>query len=127
LDAQTLQQARAMLAAERAKAEKARVLGYTPPGKETFAETAPRYLRHQKPRLTLRAYERTRGIVEGQLMFAFGTSKIANIRRADVQRYATNRSSEVASASVVKELNILKHLFHLAADGNWFRSIPLRE
>lgn len=122
LDAHTLQQARGVLAAERAKAEKARVLGYTPPGKETFAEIAPRYLKHQRARLTPRAYERTRGVVEGQLKSAFGTIKIANIRRADVQRYTTERSSKVAPGSVVKELNILKHLFHLAVE---WELIPL--
>jgi integrase len=116
LDAYTLQQARDVLAAERAKAEKARVLGYMPPGKETFAEIVPRYLQHQKARLTPRAYERTRGVVEGHLKSAFGNVKLANIRRADVQRYATERSSKVAPGSVVKELNILKHLFHLAME-----------
>ncbi len=92
------------------------MLGYVPPGKETFAEIAPRYLKHQKARLTERAYERTRGVVEGQLKAAFGTIKLANIRRADVQRYATERSSKVAPGSVVKELNILKHLCHLAVE-----------
>jgi len=116
LDAHTLQQARHVLAAERAKAEKARVLGYMPPGKETFAEIVPRYLQHQKARLTPHAYERTRGVMEGHLKSAFGSVKLANIRRGDVQRYATERSSKVASGSVVKELNILKHLFHLAVE-----------
>jgi integrase len=116
LDAYTLQQARDVLAGVKAKAEKARVLGYMPPGKETFAEIMPRYLQHQKARLTPHAYERTRGVVEGHLKSAFGSVKLANIRRADVQRYATERSSMVTPGSVVKELNILKHLFHLAME-----------
>ena len=116
LEAYTLQQARDLLAAERAKAEKARVLGYIPPGKETFAEVAPRYLKHQRARLTPRAYERTRGVVEGQLKSAFGILRLANLRRTDVQRYATERSSKVSPATVVKELNILKHLCHLAVE-----------
>ena len=76
----------------------------------------PRYLHHQKVRLTPRAYERTRGVVEGYLKSAFGRMKLANIRRADVQRYATERSSKVAPGSALKELSILKHLFHLAVE-----------
>lgn len=116
LDAYTLQQARNVLAGEKAKAEKARVLGYMPPGKETFAEIAIRYLRHQKARLTPGAYERTRGVIEGHLKAAFGSVKLANIRRADVQRYVTERSSQVSPGTVTKELNILKHLFHLAVE-----------
>jgi integrase len=122
LDAYTLQQAREVLAGEKAKVEKARVLGYMPPGKETFAEILPRYLRHQNARLTPAAYERTRGVAEGHLKTAFGNVRLANIRRADVQRYATERSSQVAPGSVVKELNILKHVFNLAVE---WELIPL--
>jgi integrase len=122
LNAGTLQQARDLLAAERAKAEKARTLGYMPPGKETFADITPRYLQHQKARLTPHAYERTRGVVEGPLKSMFGILKLANIRRADIQRYATERSSKIAPGSVVKELNILKHILHLAVE---WELIPL--
>jgi integrase len=122
LDARTLQQARDVLAAERAKAEKARVLGYMPPGKETFAEIMPRYLRHQKARITPHAYERTRGIVDGQLKAVFGAVKLANIRRTDIQKYVTERSAEVSPGTVTKELNVIKHLFKLAVE---WELIPL--
>jgi integrase len=124
LDAHTLQQARDVLAAERAKAEKARVLGYVPPGKETFAEITPRYLHHQKARLTPRAYERTRGIVEGQLKDAFGVVKLANIRRVDIQKYVTERSAKVAPGTVTKELNVTKHFFKLAVEWEVIPSNP---
>jgi integrase len=122
LDAHTLQQARDVLAGEKAKAEKARVLGYMPPGKETFTEITPRYLQHQKARLTPQAYERTRGVVEGHLKAAFGTVKLADIRRPDVQRYVTERSGEVSPGTVAKELNVLKHLLKLAVE---WELIPL--
>lgn len=114
--AHTLTQARDLRAAELQKAEKARVLGYTPPGKETFAEITKRYLNHQKARLSPRAYERTCGVVEGHLKDAFGPVKLADIRRADIQKYATERSAKVAPGSVVKELNVLKHLLNLAVE-----------
>ena len=115
-DAPTLQQARSILAQKRAEAEKARVMGYTPPSRDTFAEFEARYLKHQKARLTPRAYERTRGIVETHLRKAFGSSRLAEIRRADVQRYVTDRSGEVGAGSVAKELNVLKHALSMAVE-----------
>lgn len=114
--AHTLTQARHLREIELQKAERARVLGYTTPGKETLAEIVTRYLIHQKARLTPRAYERTRGIIEGHLKPAFGAVKLAEIRRADVQKYATDRSAKVAPGSVVKELNVLKHMLNLAVE-----------
>jgi integrase len=137
-DAPTLQQARDILAQKRAEAEKQRVLGYAPPSRDTFAEFAPRYLKHQKARLTARAYERSRGIVEKHLRSAFGPLRLAEIRRGDVQRYVTNRSAAVVvrgrknksavpsdvrpapravgAGSVAKELNVLKHMLGLAVE-----------
>lgn len=116
LEASTLTQARTLISAEKMRVEKARTLGYVPPGNETLAEIMPRYLKHQKARITPQAYERTRGIVEGHLQQAFGSTRLANIRKMNIQHYITKRCSEVAPASVVKELNVLKHLFGLAVD-----------
>jgi integrase len=114
--AHTLTQARSIRAAELAKVERARALGYEPPSENTFAEIVPRYLAHQKARLTPHAYARTKGIVESHLKGTFGATKLAEIRRADAQRYVTRRAAEVAAASVVKELNTLKHIFNLAIE-----------
>jgi integrase len=116
LQAHTLQQARTLLNAEKVRAEKARTLGYAPPSKETFGEVTGRYLAHQKARLTPKAYERTRGIVEGHLQPAFESAKLSEIRKADIQRYLTKRSGDVGTASVTKELNTLKHVFGLAVE-----------
>ena len=120
--AHTLTQARSLRDAELRNIEKAHVLGYTPPGKETFAEIMARYLAHQRARLTAAAYARTKGIVEGHLTNSFGPVRLADIRRGDVQRYVTERSGSVAPASVVRELNVLKHLLNLAVD---WELIPL--
>jgi integrase len=115
-DAHTLQQARDLLAAERARAEKARVLGYVPPTKDTFAAIVKRYLAHQKPRISAAGYERTRGIVEAHLEPEFGQVRLSDIRRVDVQQYVTKRSGEVSSGSVTKELNVLKHMLSLSVE-----------
>jgi integrase len=46
----------------------------------------------------------------------FGTVKLAEIRRVDVQKYMTHRSGEVSPGSIVKELNVLKHMLALAVE-----------
>src|SRR6185437_16168580 len=98
-NAQTLTQARSIRAQKLADAEKQRVLGYAPPSQDTFAEFQPRYLQHQKARLTPLAYARTRGIVENHLHSAFANVRLAEIRRADVQRYITERTGTVGTGS----------------------------
>src|SRR5215471_18528482 len=69
----SLTTAKTLRAKELENAEKARLLGYTPPTKDSFAQFVPRYLKHQEARLTPAAYERTRGIVEDHLKPEFGT------------------------------------------------------
>jgi integrase len=114
--AHTLQQARNKREAEISDVEYALKYGIAPPTKETFSEIITRYLQHQKARLTPRAYERTRGIVEGHLKSAFGTMQLSKIRRADIQKYIKARSADVSAGSVVKELNVLKHLLGVALE-----------
>ncbi len=122
LNAHTLQQARTLVEAERARAEKQRTLGYAPPTRETFATLLPRYLQFQKSRLTPGSYERTRGIIENQLRPEFGAMPLSDIRRADVQHFVTKRAGEVSPGTALKELNVLKHLMGLALE---WELIPL--
>lgn len=114
-NAHTKEQARAARAAELQKVEQAKVLGFTPPGDDTFEQIAVRFLAYQKPRLTAKAYERESGIVKNGLG-KFFRSSIVSIRRVDVQRYVTKRAGEVSAHSVQKELNVLKHLLRLAVE-----------
>lgn len=102
--------------AELARVEKARTLGYAPPTRDTFTEIIPRYLQHQEARLTPKAYERSRGIVETHLKASFGTMPLADIRRQDVQKYITRRLGEVSTNTVIREMSVLKHLFGLAVE-----------
>jgi hypothetical protein len=114
--AHTLQQARAALGAELQNVERARIYGIAPPSAQTFSGIAARYLTHQKARLTPAAYERTRGIVGQHLKPLFGPMKISDIRRADVQRYVTQRCGEVSPGSVAREMNVLKRFFSLCIE-----------
>lgn len=114
-DAQNITQARTIRSAELLRVEHARVLGFTPPGEETFSEVASRFDAHQKARLTDRAYEREHSIIESHLK-PFFACKLAAVRRVDVQRYVTARTPKVSAHSVQKELNVLKHLLRLAVE-----------
>src|SRR5579871_5478297 len=117
LQAHTLQQARTLLNAEKARVEKTLTLGYAPPSAESFEAVSSRFLKHQKARLTPAAYKREDGILETHLKPFFGDkTKVASIRRVDVQKYVTHRSGTVSPASVTKELNVLKHLLALAVE-----------
>jgi integrase len=120
--AHTLTQARALLAAEKARVEKALTLGYVPPTKDTFAQVAARYLKHQKARVKEAEFVRQQGIVNKYLNPFFGALKIADVRRPAVQSYITGRNGDAAPGTIVKELNTLKHLFSMAVE---WEIIPL--
>jgi hypothetical protein len=66
-------------------------------------------------RLSAEAYTRESGIVTHHLSPFFG-GPLKGIRRVDIQRYVTKRAGEVSAHSVLKELNVLKHLFRLAVE-----------
>ncbi len=114
-DAKTLEQARLARGTEKLRVEQAKTLGFTPPGKDTFAEVAARFLTHQKARLTPKALERENLIVR-QHLTPFLPGRIAAVRKVDAQRYVTKRGTEVSAHTVQKELNILKHLLRLAVE-----------
>ena len=62
------------------------------------------------------AYERARGVIETQLKPFFGSMRVSDIRRADIQRYVTNRCGEISPGSVAREMNNLKRFFSLCVD-----------
>jgi integrase len=125
-DAPTLTQARALLAAEKATAEKNRTLGFTPPGEDSFSEFANEFLKFQEKRISAQVakgklsreeYIRQEGIVEKHLKPFFGPEmKLAAIRRSDVIRYIHKRTGEVSDGTVIKEMNVMKRLFNVAVD-----------
>ena len=116
LNAATLQAARALLNAEKARADEIKTKGYSAPVADSFCSVLDRYLRYQKPRLSHRSYERTRGIAEAHLRPALGQLRIGDIRRTDIQDYVTKRAGEVSPGTTIKEANVLKHLLGLAVE-----------
>lgn len=114
-DAQNITQARMIRDAEKAKVEREKALGFKPPAADSFAQTATRFLHYQRARLTPRAYDRERSIVEKHLT-PFFNCPLAGIRRQDVQRYVTQRGGKASSYTIQKELNVIKHLLRLAVE-----------
>jgi integrase len=84
--------------------------------KDSFAEVADRFLRHQKPRIGAQSYVREAGICAH--MKAFFTGRLVDVTSSRVSDYVTERLGKVSKGSVRKELIQLKHLFRLAC-GEW--------
>ncbi|HEY7184170.1 MAG TPA: tyrosine-type recombinase/integrase [Blastocatellia bacterium] len=114
-DAQNITQAKAIRAAEMLRVEQAKMLGHAPPGAETFKEVADRYLKHQKARLAPSSYAREE-MIRRLYLTRFDSLKISAIRKADLERYLTDRAAATSAVSVRKELVVLTHLFRLAVE-----------
>jgi integrase len=124
LNAPTLTQARTELEARKTQARehrKAIANGEAPPTEETFTQVAKRYLGYQEKRRKAGAISeqelvRQQGIMEKHLLPFFGPLKIANIRRSKLNAYIESRTGQAAAGTIIKEANVLKHLFALACD-----------
>jgi integrase len=84
--------------------------------RDSFADVVCRFLAYQKPRLTIRAYQREEGIAVHLKVFFSG--RLADVTSSKVSDYVTARLGKVSKSSVRKELNTLKHLCRLAC-GEW--------
>jgi integrase len=112
-EAQTFAEAEKLRAAILAREEQAKILGTAPAGDDSFESVAERYLEYQRPRLSLKAYQRAEAIVRLHLC-PFFTGKVADIRPVQIDRYIAARSDEVSAHSVHKEFNVLKKMLRLA-------------
>lgn len=95
--------------------------GEPQPTEETFAIVARRYLDFQRKRcraggLSEQELHRQEGIVEKHLTPFFGEMKIKSIRPAKVNAYIEARTGEVSAGTIIKEVNVLKHLFGVACE-----------
>jgi integrase len=112
-EAQTFAEAEKLRSAILAREEQAKILGTTPAGDDSFESVAERYLEYQRPRLSLKAYQRAEAIVR-QHLCPFFKGKIADLRPVQIDRYIAARSLEVSAHSVHKEFHVLKKMFRLA-------------
>ena len=113
--AQTLEQARMLLRAEKLKVDEAIARGYVPATEDSFSVIADAFLAHQKARVSAQEYEREASMVEQHFKSAF-PDKISNNWKCDIDQYLTRRSAKVSPATVKREGTILKHIFSLAVE-----------
>ena len=114
-NASNLTQARAARAAELVRVEQAKILGFNPPGDDSFEQVADRFLSFQKVRVTEQEYDREKLIVDKHLI-GFFKGKIAGIRKVDIDRFVTSRSGKVKAATVRREGMILKYILSKAVE-----------
>jgi integrase len=114
-NANSLKTAKEARSAELVRVEQSKVLGFMPPSEDTFKEVSERFLKYQKARLTESANCREESIVNVHLM-PFFSGRLASIRKVDLQRYVTKRSTKVSGATVIKELNVIKHILNWAVE-----------
>jgi integrase len=109
----TIADAKKIRAAKVARVEKMKVLGVAEADAISFNSVAERYLTYQKPRISQQSYDRTESIIRNHLT-PFFDCNIGEIRSAHIERFVTSRMATASSGTVIKELNILKHIFRLA-------------
>jgi integrase len=120
----TLTQAREKREEIRTRVREVRVAmanGEPLPTEDTFGSVAQRYLQFQKKRcsageLSAQEMRRQEGIVLKHLVPFFGGIKIKTIRPSKVNAYVEARTGQVSAGTIIKETNVLKHLFGVACD-----------
>lgn len=122
--AQTLQEARSIRAAEMAKVEKARVLGFIPPTEKTFETVSAEFLQKQATRLTAVIHGRQSEIFRLHLNPYF-TGPLAAIKHGKIENYLIKRHrEEAAPATIRKELQILKQMMEFCVLHEYLPASP---
>ncbi len=85
----------------------------------TLADYSKDYLSYIKDTVKKRSWKRDELCLRHLKAF-FGDRKLSNIKPQDVDDYKASRLNEVAPATVNRELEVLRHLFHLADRWNKF-------
>jgi integrase len=111
-NAPTLQQARMIRAGALMAAENRRRFGIVEPSKDTFNNVIPKYLDYQRARVSAGSYDRESGIIDQHLSPCFGSMKVCQIRKKDVENFVTEQGTKTLGNSTIRnQLGTLKHFF----------------
>ncbi len=69
---------------------------------------------------------RARSILDAQILPRFGGTKLAKLRREDIERWQADRRGEVSASTANKELMRLNHLLNRAVAWGYLRANPAR-
>lgn len=109
-----------------AKIARGEVLGVREEGirLKDFAER--KYWPAVKPTLSLWEQRRARGILDTQLLPRFGGTKLASLRREEIERWRAERLAAVSGSTVNKEAMRLGHLLNRAVEWGYLKGSPTR-
>jgi integrase len=123
--ANTMEQARKALAAEKQKAAAIRNGEALPITEDTFAAFVEKFLKYQRKRISVTVvpgklsaaeYTRQEGITRSHLIPHFGQMKLGLIRKVHVTEYIHKRTGAISDGTLIKEVNTLKRIFNVAVD-----------
>ncbi len=114
VEAHTRTQALGALSAIKTKVQTERILGVKHVSDITVADLLIRFKKHQKPRLAPETLERLEGILK--TIRTHFPSALKDISRQNIAAFISNRSADVAPATVQKEITTLKHALRLAVE-----------
>ena len=106
----------------RTKAQKERILGVKHKSDITLEALLARYKRHQKTRIRATTFERLDTILKTLVSHLPTLAK--DITKRTVSVFISERSTEVAAASVAKEMSVLKHALKLAVEWELLHDNP---
>jgi integrase len=79
-----------------------------------------------QPTLSRWEQQRTRSILDNQILPRFGDLKLSGLRREAIERWQAERGTAVSGATCNKELMRLKHLLNRAVAWGYLRESPAR-
>jgi len=106
--------------------ERRELLGEIAPSEMTFSEFAEEYVAHCKHTHTRDTYASRRSTVRGVLCVEFGSRRLQDIRRADIERFFTRRMEHWAPATRNRYLSILSAMYKRAIALGYVLESPTR-
>lgn len=117
----------AIMALRESQVRKARgELGLHEEKRILFRDFAKSYVKHITQRLSPSTLIRCHGIIESQLLPAFGQTLLAKVTRKHVEDYMSKRASEVQNATVNREMSRLRHMFSTAVTWKYIKESPCK-
>jgi integrase len=109
-----------------AKIARGEVLGVREEGIRVKDFVERKYWPTVKPMLSVWEQQRARSILDTQILPRFGGTKLAGLRREEIEGWQAGRLAEVSGSTVNKEVMRLKHLLNRAGVWGYLKDSPAR-
>lgn len=108
------------------KVAKGEVLGVREEGIRLREFVERKYWPTIKSALSSWEQQRARSILDTQILPTFGGTKLARLRREEIERWQADRLGDVSGSTANKELMRLKHLLNRAVAWGYIKNTPAR-